>query len=140
MNSADDDLDAPVSGFGDTVGRRHEQLALAAPDRDDVGRRHATADQRRAYLLGALSCQRDVERVGAHRVGVADDHDVRDRALRKIREYTLECLLRILGKLVGALDEVQREMRGAAGLYGKRLAKRRLDFGGARAVRPWVRP
>ena len=43
---ANDDFDAPVARLRDAVRRRHQQLALAAPDRDDSARRDAAADQR----------------------------------------------------------------------------------------------
>ena len=120
--SANDDFDAPVARFRDAVRRRDEQLALAAADRDDVGRRDASSRSALCECVSARwrassSLNASLPTASVCPTTITSAH----RALRQVGEYAFEDPLRFLGQLGRVLDEVQREMRGAARLCGERV-------------------
>src|SRR6187397_2982081 len=102
------DLDAPVLRFGDVVLGRDEELALATARRLDALARQPAFDQELAHAIGARARQLVIEVEGAHRVGMADHHDVRQRAALQLGEDGFELRLRFGRELVLALDEVER--------------------------------
>src|SRR6186713_2976371 len=73
---ADVDLHAPIARLGDVVLGRHEELALAAARRLDALAGQTAFDQELAHAIGARARQLVIEVEGAHRVGMADHHDV----------------------------------------------------------------
>ena len=139
--SANDDLDAPIARLGHAVGRRHEQLALAAPDGHDVLGRDAARDQPGAHDLGALLRQRVVDLIGADRVGVPDDQDVGHRvASRSPRtRASTTCLDSSVNSSLPS-TKYSVNWRRAARLRGERRAEQRLRLPADSTCRPAAPP
>jgi hypothetical protein len=77
----DHDLDPAVAGLVDAVRRGHQQVLLAAADRDDVRRRDAPADELVRHHLGAPLGKLQVIGRRAHGIRMAGDGDLCDARL-----------------------------------------------------------
>ena len=93
--SAHVDFYAPVLGFGYAFGSRHQRLALAAAGHLDVIARDAALDQIVSHALRSLAREVVVELGVAHRVGVADDENIRVRPGRNFGKYAFDLTIGI---------------------------------------------
>src|SRR5437762_10018604 len=135
--SAYDDFNPSIARLRNALCGRHERLTLAAPTGRDVLGRDAMADQCGSNCLCALARKRVVDLIVPYRIGMTNDQHIGQCALRDLGEDAVHDLLRLLGKFVLSLNEVQGELSRANRLRGKRRAEDGFHFLRSRCVRQW---